>query len=154
MITDRPHAYPLVIDSNADDVQLFLEALENETTANEVSIVSTGGEALDFLERCEADPTCAKPNLVVLDIDLPEMDWRRLLDRFDADSDCAGVPVLVFTERTNEEAIAQSYTRYATAYVRKPTARDEFVDAVRVLEAFWFDTVWLPPRIEANEESQ
>lgn len=154
MRTDRPQAYPLVIDSNADDARLFLDALENETTANGVSIVSSGTEALDFLRQCVEEYDCTRPNLIVLDIDLPEMDWRTLLDRFDTDPDCRGIPVLVFSDRTDEDVIAQSYAHLANAYVRKPSDRDEFVDVVRALETFWIDTVWLPLRDGVSAEDQ
>ncbi|WP_323174664.1 response regulator [Natrialba sp. PRR66] len=154
MRTDRPQAYPLVIDSNVDDARLFLDALENKTTANGVSIVSSGTEALDFLRRCVEEPDCVRPNLVVLDIDLPGMDWQTRLDRFDTDPDWRGIPVLVFSDRIDEDVIAQSYAHLANAYVRKPSDRDEFVDVVRTIETCWIDTVWLPPRDGTSAEDR
>ncbi|AEH39410.1 response regulator [Halopiger xanaduensis] len=154
MISNQPRPHPLLIDSNPDDAQLFLEALEDQTIANDITTVSSGGEAINLLRQCGEDPDCVRPNLVVFDIDLPEMDWRTFLARFDTETACTGIPVLVFTQRTDDDVIEQAYSYNANAFVGKPTDRDAFVTIVRAIEAFWFDTLWLPPRTEVNEESR
>ncbi|ADB63103.1 response regulator receiver protein (plasmid) [Haloterrigena turkmenica DSM 5511] len=82
---DRRSVEALVIDPNSEDVRLLLEALEDETNANTVSTAASGAEALEFVRQCNSDPDRSRPNLVLLDIDLPKMDWRTLLEKFDAD---------------------------------------------------------------------
>lgn len=149
---DRPPVEALVIDPNEEDVRLFLEVLEDETSANTVSTAASGAEALEIVRQCNSDPDRSRPNLVVLDIDLREMDWRTLLEELDADSEWTDVPVVVFTASDDRESIAQSYANHANAYVRKPADRDRFVDVVRTLGKFWFDVVWVPPRAEPNDE--
>ncbi|UHQ95145.1 response regulator [Haloterrigena alkaliphila] len=149
---NRPPIEVLVIDPNGEDVQLFLETLEDVTSANAVSTASSGAEALEIVRQRTSDPDRSRPNLVVLDIDLPKMDWRTLLETFDADPEWTGVPVVVFTAVDQRKSIAQSYANHANAYVRKPADRDGFVDVVRTLGEFWFDVVWLPPRDERNGE--
>lgn len=149
---DRHPVEALIIDPNAEDVQLFLETIENAASANTVSTAASGADALEFVRQCNSDPDRSRPNLVVIDIDLPKLDWRSLLETFDTDPEWTDVPVIVFTGLDDRECIAQSYALRANAYILKPDDRDEFVDVVRALEAFWFDVVWLPPGDEADDD--
>lgn len=149
---DRQPVEVLVIDPNSEDVRLLLEVLEDKANANTVSTAASGAEALEFVRQCNSDPDRSRPNLVLLDIDLPKTDWRTLLETFDADSEWTDVPVVVFTAVDERKSIAQSYANHANTYVQKPDDRDKFVDVVRTLGKFWFDVAWVPPRDEPNDK--
>ncbi|UHQ98391.1 response regulator (plasmid) [Natrinema zhouii] len=144
----------LIIDPNAEDVQFFLETIENAASVNTVSTAVSGADALEFMRQCNSDPDRSRPNLVVIDIDLPKMDWRSLLETFDTHPEWTDVPVIGFTGVDERKCITQSYTLRANAYIRKLDVRDGFVDVVRTLEVFWFDIVWLPPGDEADDDRQ
>ncbi|WP_276256159.1 response regulator [Halomontanus rarus] len=149
---DQPSVEALLIDPNPEDVQRFLTAFENETLANNVTTVSNGTEALEFLNQRGEYADRARPNLVLLDIDQPEMDWRAFLETLDRDSELAGIPVIVLTESDDSDVIVQAYERHANGYVKKSADSDEFSAVVRSIEEFWFTVVWLPPRNEAEDE--
>lgn len=144
-MSERQSAEALLIDPNPEDVQLFLDALEDEKIANHMHTVSDGAEALDFLHRRGDYTDAPRPNLVLLDIDLPEMDGHDLLEELNDDSELAEIPVLVLTASDDAEAVADSYDLHANAYIRKPVDPDEFLEIVRHLENFWLEIVWLPP---------
>lgn len=148
---DRHPVEGLLVDPNPEDVRLFLDALENENVATAIETVSTGAEALDYLHQRGAYADAVRPNLVLLDVDLPQMDGHELLEELDDDSELAAIPVIVLTESDEGEDVAQSYALHANAYVQKPVEPDEFVEVVRSLENFWLDLVWLPPRDDAAE---
>lgn len=141
----RESAEALLIDPNPEDTQLFLDALEDDKIANHVHTVSSGAEALDFLHQRGDYSDAPRPNLILLDVDLPEMDGHELLETLTDDPELNEIPVIVLTSSTNAEAVAQSYNLFANAYVKKPVEPDEFIDVVRNLEDFWLEVVWLPP---------
>ena len=148
----RQSAEALLIDPDPEDTQLFLDALEDEKIANHVHTVSNGAEALDFLHQSGDYSDAPRPNLILLDIDLPEMDGHELLETLSNDSELAEIPVIVLTSSNDAEAVAQSYNLYANAYVQKPVDPDEFIDVVRNLENFWLEIVWLPPDTSEKQE--
>lgn len=149
-MNDRQSAKVLLIDPNPEDVQLFLEAVENEKIANNIHTVSNGAEARDFLHQRGDYADAPRPNLVLLDVDLPEMDGHGLLDEINHDSKLAEIPVLIISGSDDAEAVAQSYDLHANAYVQKPVDPDEFIDVVRNLENFWLEIVWLPKDDEGH----
>lgn len=150
-VQPRQSAEALLIDPNPEDTQLFLDALADEKIANHVHTVSTGAEALDFLHQRGDYSDSPNPNLILLDVELPEMDGHELLETLTDDLELAEVPVIVLTSSNDAEAVAQSYNLYANAYVQKPVDPDEFIDVVRNLENFWLEIVWLPPTNEEQE---
>ena len=146
MIVQTPQSVgTLLIDPNPEDTQLFLDALEDEKIANHVHTVSNGTEALDFLHQRGDYSDAPRPNLILLDVDLPEMDGHELLETLTDDPELAEIPVIVLTSSNGAETVAQSYNLYANAHVQKPVDPDEFIDVVRNLENFWLEIVWLPP---------
>lgn len=143
-MTDRQSVETLLIDPHSEDVRLFLEALESEKVANHVHTVSSGAEALDFLHQRGEHATAARPDLILLDTDLPGMDGRELLETLGDDPELTGIPVIVLTGSEDAEEVARAYELNANAYVQKPVAPEEFIDVVRDLENFWLEIVWLP----------
>lgn len=144
-MSDRHPVEALLVDPNAEDVRLFLEALENEKIANDIHTVSSGTEALDFLHQRGEYTDASRPNIILLDIELPEMDGHQLLEELTGDPELEGIPVIVLTESDETKDVAQSYQLHANAYVQKPVEPDEFLDVIRSLEDFWLEVVWLPP---------
>lgn len=145
IVQTRHSAEALLIDPDREDTQLFLDALEDDKIANHVHTVSSGGEALDFLHQRSDYSDTPRPNLILLDVDLPEMDGHELLETLTGDPGLDEIAVIVLTGSTDAEAVAHSYDLHANAYVRKPVDPDEFIDVVRDLENFWLEIVWLPP---------
>ena len=150
-VQPRQSAEALLIDPNPKDTQLFLDALEDEKIANHVHTVSNGVEALEFLHQRGDYGDAPRPNLILLDVDLPEMDGHELLETLTDDPELAEIPVIVLTSSDDAEAVAQSYNLYANAYVQKPVDPDEFIDIVRKLENFWLEIVWLPPNTSEGQ---
>lgn len=151
-MNDRHPVEALLIDPNEEDVRLFLEALENERIANQIHTVSTGSEALEFLHQRGEYEDAPPPNLILLDVELPQMSGEDLLEELNDDPELARVPVIVLTESDEAENVAKSYDLNANAYVQKPVESDEFIDAVRSIEGFWLEVVWLPPDEEEDED--
>ncbi|WP_339105910.1 response regulator [Haloterrigena salinisoli] len=134
----------MLIDPNPEDTQLFLDALNDEKIANHVHTVSDGTEALDFLHQRGNHTDAPRPNLILLDVDLPEIDGYDLLEELTDDSELAEIPVIVLTDSSDAEAVARSYELHTNAFVQKPVDPDEFIDVVRSLKNFWLEIVWLP----------
>lgn len=151
-MTDSHPVEALLVDPNPEDVRVFLETLENEKTASSIHTVSSGSEALDFLHRRGEYSDAVQPNLILLDIDLPEMDGHRLLEDLTADPELEGTPVIVLSGSDKAERVARSYELRANAYVQKPVEPTEFIDVVRSFEDFWLDIVRLPPNESEDGE--
>lgn len=149
---DRHPVEALLIDPHPEGVDLFLEALENEKIANRIHAVSTGKEALDFLNQRGEYSNAPRPNLVLLEFDLPEMDGSDLLEQLNGCSALADTPVIVLTGSDEAEDIVESYKLQVNAYLQKPVDPDEFIERVRTLENFWLELVWLPPRDTEDED--
>ena len=141
---DRNSVEALLVDPNPEDIRLFLDALQNERIANRIHTVSNGHEALDFLNQRGEYADAPRPNLILLDVNLPEMDGHDLLEELTDHPELNPVPVIVLTGSDEAEDVAKTYELHANAYIQKPVDPDEFIDVVRTLENFWLEIVWLP----------
>lgn len=150
-MTDPQSVEALLVDPNPEEVRLVLEGLEDEKIANNIRPVSSGADALDVLHQRGEYTDASRPNLVLFDVALPEMDGRELLGELNDDPELVGIPVIVLTGSDDAEDVAQSYDLHASAYVQKPVEPDEFIDVVRSLEDFWFEIVWLPSETEEKD---
>jgi CheY-like chemotaxis protein len=136
----------LLVEDDPGDVVLTKEAFEDNKVSNKLSIVSDGEEAMRFLRR-EGDYTDApRPDLVLLDLNLPRMDGRQVLEEIKADEALRTIPVVVLTTSEAEEDIIRSYRLHANAYVTKPVDFDRFIDVVRQIDEFFVEVVRLPNR--------
>jgi CheY-like chemotaxis protein len=129
----------LLAEDNAEDVELTLEALEQYHLANEVVVVRDGAEALDYLHRrgAFADRANGLPAVVLLDIKMPKVDGLEVLRRMKSDDALRSIPVVMLTSSREESDLVQSYRLGVNAYVVKPVAFQEFIDAVKNLGLFW-----------------
>ena len=151
-MSDRQPVEALLVDPNPEDVRLFLDALENEKIANRIHTVSNRREALDFLHRRGEYEDAPRPNLILLEYELPRLSGPDVLEELDDHDELAGVPVIVLTDSDEAESVAKSYDLNANAYIQKPVDPDEFIDLARSLEHFWLEIVWLPPDDEDGGE--
>lgn len=135
----------LFVEDNPGDVRLTEEAFEQARVDNEFHVVTDGDEALDYLYRRGEYSTADRPDIVLLDLNLPGTGGLEVLERIKADPDLKRIPVIVLTSSGAEEDIVESYDGHANAYLRKPVDADQFVDLARSIGEFWVQQVRLPP---------
>jgi CheY-like chemotaxis protein len=134
----------LLVEDQPADVRLTKEILADGKVANEVHVVNDGEQAMAFLRR-EADfATSPRPDLILLDLNLPRMDGREVLAEVKSDPALMSMPVIVLTTSSAERDVLEAYKHRANAYVTKPIDLDEFVSAVASIERFWLTFVELP----------
>ncbi|AFO59186.1 MULTISPECIES: response regulator [Natrinema] len=135
----------LLVEDNPGDVRLTKEAFKQGRIENDLHVVSDGTEALDFLGRQGPYTDAPRPDLVLLDLNLPGKDGAEVLEELKADPVLRSIPVIVLTSSRAEEDVVKSYELHANAYLTKPVDPDEFIETVRAFEKFWFSVVRLPP---------
>jgi CheY-like chemotaxis protein len=136
----------LLVEDNPGDVELAREALRECKIHNNLHVVADGLEASAFLHRTGAFASRPRPDIILLDLNLPKRDGRDLLREIKEDKDLKQIPVVILTTSAAEEDILRSYTLHANCYVTKPLGIDQFLQVVRAIENFWFTIVKLPPR--------
>ncbi|ELZ25165.1 response regulator [Natrinema limicola] len=140
----------LLVEDNPGDVRLTTEAFEQGQIETDLHVVSDGSEALSFLSRDGEYTDVPRPDLVLLDLNLPGKDGENVLEELKDDPTLRSIPVIVLTSSSADEDIARSYERHANAYLTKPVDPDEFSQTVRAFEQFWFSVVRLPPAEETS----
>lgn len=135
----------LLVEDDPGDVLMTREALEESTVIRDLSVVSDGEEALRYLRREGEHSEAVRPDLVLLDLNLPRVDGREVLGAIKADERLRRIPVVVLTTSQAEEDILRSYDLHANAYVTKPVDFEAFVRVVRAIDDFFVSVVKLPP---------
>lgn len=136
----------LVVEDNPGDVRLMREALKGCKILNELQVVGDGVAALDFLHRRSPYDNAVRPDLVLLDLNLPKLDGRQVLAAIKSDPVLKVIPVVVLTTSEAEEDILRAYHLAANCYVTKPVDLHQFNRIVQAIEDFWLTIVTLPPR--------
>jgi len=140
-----PQVNILLVEDSPGDVRLTIEALADAKISNDISVASDGVEALEFL-RNEGDFVDAvRPDLILLDLNMPRMDGRELLGIIKDDDDLRHIPVVVLTTSQSEKDILESYDLRANCYITKPVDLDQFLVVVNSIQEFWLSIVKLPP---------
>jgi chemotaxis family two-component system response regulator Rcp1 len=134
----------LLVEDNAGDVRLTQEVLKTSKVRNNLLVANNGREALDCLRKQGKYADAARPDLILLDLNLPVMDGREVLEKIKADPDLKRIPVVILTTSKAEEDILKTYNLHANCYVTKPVDLDQFVKVVKSLEDFWLCIVKLP----------
>lgn len=134
----------LLVEDNPGDVRLTLEVMKDARVRNHMSMVKDGVEALAFLRREGDFADAPRPDLILLDLNLPKKDGREVLADIKADPTLRSIPVVVLTVSKDEEDILKSYDLYANCYVTKPINMEQFIAVVRSIEDFWLTIVKLP----------
>ncbi|MET9217733.1 response regulator [Streptomyces sp. NPDC088197] len=136
----------LLVEDDAGDELMTREAFADNRIGNTLHVVRDGEEALDFLYRRGAHQDAVRPDLILLDLNLPKYDGRQVLEMIKGDRDLAMIPVVVLTTSATEEDILRSYKLHANAYVTKPVDVEQFISAVRQIDDFFLSVVRLPGR--------
>jgi len=138
----------LVVDDNPGDLALVTEALVGSKHRSHINTVGDGAEALAFLNHREKYVNAIRPDLVILDLNLPKRDGLSVLAAMKAGPDLRRIPVVIFSTSELRKDIVRSYEIGANCYVRKPGNLNEFFAAVKSIEEFWFGSAVLPPQGE------
>jgi CheY-like chemotaxis protein len=134
----------LLVEDSPHDARLTIEALRDGKLRNHVRHVEEGEEAMAILRREGKEATSPRPDLILLDLNLPGMDGREVLQEIKEDPDLKRIPVVVMTTSRAERDILQAYNLHANCYVTKPVDIEQFIGAVKKIESFWFTVVRLP----------
>jgi CheY-like chemotaxis protein len=134
----------LLVEDNPGDVQLFMHALKRAGSTHAVSAVSDGVEALDFLRATGQFADATRPDLIVMDLNLPRRSGRELLGAIKSDPALSDIPAIVLSSSDAEQDIRESYASRANCYLRKPSGLDEFLATIRAFEHFWCQAARLP----------
>ena len=134
----------LLVEDNPGDVELTREALHDSKVHMRLSVVNDGVEALAFLKREGPHGGAPRPDLILLDLNLPKKDGRAVLAEIKGDGSLRHIPVVILTSSQAEQDILRAYDLHANCYVTKPVDLDQFITIVRSIEQFWFTVVKLP----------
>ena len=135
----------LLVEDNPGDVRLTKEALKEGKVYNNLHWAKDGVEALEFLRRQGKYANAPRPDIILLDLNLPKKDGREVLVEIKGDNELALIPVVVLTTSKAEEDVLKSYELHANCYVTKPVDLDQFIRVVKSIDGFWLTVVTLPP---------
>lgn len=136
----------LLVEDSPGDARLAREGLSECKIRNNLHVVDDGVKAMAFLRRQGEYAKAPRPDLILLDLNLPRKDGREVLREVKEDESLKAIPVVILTTSKAEEDIIKSYSLHANCYVTKPLGLQQFLDVVRSIEDFWFTIVRLPPR--------
>lgn len=134
----------LLVEDNEGDIILTLEALNEGKVINKISIVRDGEKAIQFLNKEGEYKHEERPDLILLDINLPRIDGKEVLVYVKTNEQLKSIPVVMLTTSISEKDILESYKNYANCYISKPVDLDKFFDVVQKIENFWISIVHLP----------
>ena len=135
----------LLVEDNPGDVRLAQESLKEVGMPINLNVAVDGVEAIEFLRRRGPHATAPRPDLILLDLNLPKKDGLAVLSDLKADDELRRIPVVVLTTSKSEDDIRRSYDLKANCYVTKPPDLDRFVSVVRSIQEFWLQVAQLPP---------
>jgi CheY-like chemotaxis protein len=136
----------LMVEDDPGDVRLTREALKGSKLLHSLNVVEDGVAALDYLRRNAPYQDAVRPDLVLLDLNLPKKDGREVLAAMKQDDALRAIPVVILTTSQAEEDVLRAYNLNANCYVTKPVDFDQFMRIVRTIEEFWLNVVTLPPK--------
>jgi len=136
----------LLIEDNPGDVDLTREALHDAKVCNNLQVVDDGAKAVEFLYKRGEYANVPRPDIILLDLNLPKKDGRQVLEEIKADPQLSQIPVVILTTSQAEEDILRSYQLHANCYIAKPVDFKQFMHVVKSIEEFWLTIVKLPKR--------
>ncbi|MDB5202926.1 MAG: two-component system response regulator [Ferruginibacter sp.] len=142
----------LLVEDNEGDILLTKEAFEEGKIVNKISIVRDGKAALDFLEKKAEFQHAERPDLILLDVNLPKMNGHEVLEYIKTSVQLRTIPVIMLTTSSSENDITCSYKHYANCFITKPVEMDSFLEVVSSIENFWISIVRLPCQSHRHAE--
>lgn len=136
----------LLVEDNETDVLIAQQALEGARVVNRLELVDNGEDALKFLSRQPPYEDAMRPDIILLDWNLPRINGQEVLERIKTHDDLKRIPVVVLTTSKSEETVLRAYNLHANSYVSKPLDLKSFRDVLLAMEQFWLQVVTLPPR--------
>lgn len=136
----------LLVEDNAGDIRLTMEALKEGKVHNQLMVARDGLEALDILYRRGNYVDSIRPDLILLDLNLPKMDGREVLSEIKKDDDLRRIPVVILTTSKSEDDVTQTYDLHANCFITKPVDLDQFIRVVGTIKDFWLTVVKLPSK--------
>jgi chemotaxis family two-component system response regulator Rcp1 len=134
----------LMVEDNPDDVELTKEALKDAKVQCDLHVVEDGVEAMAYLRKRGRHLQAVRPDIILLDLNLPRKDGREVLTEIKTDQELLSIPVVVLTTSKAEEDILRAYNSHVNCYITKPVDFEQFVKVVKSIEDFWFTVVKLP----------
>jgi len=134
----------LLVEDNPSDVRLTVEALKEGRVSNKLSVVKDGVEAMAFLRRTGKFKNAPRPDLILLDLNLPKKDGREVLAEIKKDAKLKLIPVVILTTSKAEKDVLKTYKLHANCYIPKPVDLERFITVVKAIENFWLSVVKLP----------
>jgi chemotaxis family two-component system response regulator Rcp1 len=147
METNKTSIHPieiLLVEDNPGDSRLAKEALKDSKLLNNLSIAEDGVEAMNFLYKKGKYANVPRPDLIILDLNLPKKDGREVLEEIKTNDDLKRIPVVILTISKAEEDILRTYNLHANCFISKPIDLDQFIKVVKSIEDFWLTIVKLP----------
>lgn len=136
----------LLVEDNPGDIRLTQEGLKETKVLNNLHVVMDGAEALDFLRRKGKHAHAVRPDLILLDLNLPKKDGREVLAEIKTDENLRRIPVVILTVSQAEEDIFRTYNLHANCYITKPVDFNQFLNVIHCIDNFWLGIVKLPDR--------
>lgn len=143
-MSDQGHLELLLVEDNPGDVRLTREALRGSQLSTRLSVVTDGDAAVDFVRRRPPYADAPRPDLILLDLNLPRMKGDRVLAELKEDPELRRIPVVVLTSSTSEADIRQAYDLHANCYCAKPVQLEDFIELIGAIESFWLRLATLP----------
>ncbi len=134
----------LLVEDNPGDIRLTVEALKENTMPNKLNVVNDGADALTFLYKRGKYADAPRPDLILLDLNLPKMNGLEILEEIKKDPALKRIPVVIFTASSAQRDILNSYNHHANCYITKPVHLEQFIAVVKSIENFWLNVVKLP----------
>lgn len=136
----------LLVEDNPDDVALTVRSFKKARMQNRVSVAGDGVEALAFLRREGQYAEAPRPDIILLDLNLPKMNGHELLEKIKTDPGLSNIPVIILTTSKSDEDILSTYKLHSNCFITKPVLMEDFDRVIRTLQDFWFVIVKLPPK--------
>ena len=143
-MSKSPEIEILLIEDNEGDIRLAKEALMTSKVKNRLSVVRDGEAGLDYLHQRNNFENAVRPDLILLDLNLPKIDGRDVLKKIKTDDNLKRIPVVILTTSKSEDDITETYSHHANSFITKPIDWEQFVQVIQSIEEFWLTIVKLP----------
>lgn len=138
----------LLVEDNEGDIVLTIDALSDGKIKNSVSVVRDGWQAMNFLEQKGQFEKVGRPDLILLDINLPKLNGHEVLKRIKENPQIQHIPIIMLTTSSSEADILKSYQNYVNCFITKPVETGKFLEVIATIEDFWISIVQLPKNIQ------